>query len=636
MQAREAAFAVLHGVFALEYAKPSQLWHVDRNDGTVSTIHSTRGTRQGSVCGPVFFCLAIHDALLRAAEQRIATLAYMDDVTLVATGEACEAGGRLAAGVAAAESVMNACGLELNGKKCQWVSTTHPPPGWTQYALPTLKLLGAHIATSGGAHTSGTEREALNGENAQHELFFRRLGKVRGPPATALLGKCGVPRMSYVLRTHAPDVTAEAAAHFDTMVDTTWRRLAGVAQQELHLADAITAHLPTKLGGMGFSRMAWLRNAAYAASLAAAGIAEAPPQKQATATLNDILLQALPEKRRRVLHVNAAGKGLSSWFCDPSTSMAPRVFSAAMRLRLGATHHRLHKREPCPGCEMAFEPREWTQHVVGCTRLRGVNASTRHAAVKDALKRAIADHATAATGVAQTEPRWAKTTQCPACRTEMKIAEWKAHADACRALTPAQRSVVPHASGPDVEIHTRDGTILVDVTVVNPLNPSAKGRSAKTLATQVSKKKQKKYGRMAEEEGCELVVAAVSAQGELSADFERLLLRLVPDGFHEARRAVSAAAVAGSGRALICAERTATGTKHPTTDEEEEERATRTGRFMAHLMIPPDCWEALGAMGAEEEEEEVDGDVSDSSAAHTIDAPAAAAHDVDVDEEWME
>ena len=337
-----------------------------------------------------------------------------------------------------------------------------------------------------------------------------------------------------------------------------------------------------------------------------------------------------------MLQVNAAGKGLSAWFCDPSTSMAPRVFSAAMRLRLGATHHRLHKREPCPGCDRMFDPRDWTQHVVGCTRLRGVNASTRHAAVKDALKRAIADHATTATGVGHREPRWLKTTQCPGCRTEMKVTEWTAHADTCAALTPAQKRIVPHASGPDVEVFVGDDTLVIDVTVVNPLNPSAAGRSAKVLAGQVAKRKMKKYGAAAEDEGCELIVAAVSAQGELSTAFERLLLRLVPDGFHEARRAISAAAVAGSGRALLCAERTATGCRHALRDpDEEEERATRLSRFAAHLATPPDLWGELDVTMAAETEE-VDEDGVDSSAAHKNYAPAAAAHDVDVDEEWLD
>jgi len=131
-------------------------------------------------------------------------------------------------------------------------------------------------------------------------------------------------------------------------------------------------------------------------------------------------------------------------------------------------------------------------------------------------------------------------------------------------------------------------------------------RASKTLAGQVAKKKLKKYGAAAENEGCELIVAAVSAQGELSAAFERLLLRFVPAGFHEARRAISAAAVAGSGRALLCAERTATGCKHALQDpDEEEDRVTRLSRFAAHFATPPDLWGELGSTFGEEETEEV-------------------------------
>jgi len=108
----------------------------------------------------------------------------------------------------------------------------------------------------------------------------------------------------------------------------------------------------------------------------------------------------------------------------------------------------------------------------------------------------------------------------------------------------------------------------------------------------------------------------VSAQGELNAAFKRLLLRLVPGGFHEARRAISAAAVAGSGGALLCAERTTTGCKHVLQDpDEEEDRVAQLSRFATHLATPPDLWGELAAT-TEEEVEEISGDGVDSSAAH--------------------
>ena len=177
---------------------------------------------------------------------------------------------------------------------------------------------------------------------------------------------------------------------------------------------------------------------------------------------------------------------------------------------------------------------------------------------------------------------------------------------------------------------------MVDVTVVNPLNPSARGRSAKALAKDVSSRKQRKYGRLAEEEGCALVVAAVSAQGELSADFERLLLRVVPDGYFEARRAISAAAVAGSARGLLTAERQALGTKHAEEDEGEVmEIQRRNTRFSLHLMSPPDEWPDLRAHEEQCDREEVSKEeetINGVLAARNIRVPAASV----VDDEWYE
>jgi len=69
--------------------------------------------------------------------------------------------------------------------------------------------------------------------------------------------------------------------------------------------------------------------------------------------------------------------GLSTRFCDPSTSMAPRVFSAAMRLRLGATHHRLTSAshaQAATACSTHTTGRSTSSAARGCaasTRARG-------------------------------------------------------------------------------------------------------------------------------------------------------------------------------------------------------------------------------------------------------------------------
>jgi len=99
------------------------------------------------------------------------------------------------------------------------------------------------------------------------------------------------------------------------------------------------------------------------------------------------LLQHLsPPFRQALVKVNSAN-GTATWFADPSTCMGQRDFAAAMRLRLGTAHPDLPAVVTCPGCGIQRSKAAWSQHVIGCTRVRGVNATTRHARLKDAVKK---------------------------------------------------------------------------------------------------------------------------------------------------------------------------------------------------------------------------------------------------------
>ena len=440
-------------------------------------------------------------------------------------------------------------GLELNKKKSQWMSLEPPPAGWSRFADSTVKLLGAHIALDTETPVEA-ETAALMRELPKQGLFFQRVRKLKGAVAAAILGKCAVPRMSYVIRTHNPDVTAEPCLRFDEEVAHTWRVLAEL-DREIDLQTCIVAHLPSKAGGMGFTRSAWIREAAYCGSLGLAGLKRMPTQKAATLDVTATLTKALGPERQALVKANASS-GTATWFTDPSTVMGQRDFAAAMRLRLGTAHPGLSAVVTCPGCGIQYAKAAWSQHVIGCTRVRGVNASTRHARLKDAVKKVATEHGVA---FAQREPRHVKDVHCRGCGDDIPFVRWTEHARACPMLTPEGRKAKPHASGPDIHLVKGADEIMVDVTVTNPLNPSERGCKPQTQFRRVESEKEAKYAKAVAKEGARLVVAAVTTQGCLSPTFAKLLAQLAPTGFFEARREVTAATVGGAAAALRNAER---------------------------------------------------------------------------------
>jgi hypothetical protein len=444
-------------------------------------------------------------------------------------------------------------------KKCQWISTAPPPAGWSRYDEPTVKLLGAHIRTSPKANGCEKESAKVTGDIKKHTVFFKRLALVKGPPATAILGACAVPKLGYLVRTHEPAATEEACKIFDGQVEESWVRLLGVEKQHVPEAARRLAALPCKVGGMGFASALASRSSAYRASREQArgeDVKQAALMAQQTA---DEVAALDEDPTTAALRIANAEKGTATWFRDPTTAMAPREVATAMRLRLGVPLPGLAAKPACPGCGAAMiSPVAWQQHVIGCTLLHGRNASSRHAELKVALKDVAAMHAVTADTA---EPRLIKTTKCPGCSDEMAITEWKEHSTTCLRLTPQQRKFEPHASGPDIRFYVGDDRITVDVTVVNPVNPSAVAKKRALVAAfrQVEKRKRAKYEAAVTQTGDIFEVIAVSAQGATSQATNALLARFTnaadaPDAFHMAQRRIVAAVVRGSARALQAAE----------------------------------------------------------------------------------
>ena len=90
MWERVRNFPALRSIFVAEYATQSELRPRCRPR---AQIWSRCGARQGTACGPAFFCIALHPVLVETAKcPGVRIRAYMDDVSVFADNyESCQA-----------------------------------------------------------------------------------------------------------------------------------------------------------------------------------------------------------------------------------------------------------------------------------------------------------------------------------------------------------------------------------------------------------------------------------------------------------------------------------------------------------------------------------------------------------------
>ena len=545
----------LRNLFAVEYAAPSLL----RVVGTRQTIQSRRGTRQGTTAGPAFFCLAFHPALLAAAAvPGVRVRAYMDDVTLLCTSfEAC------ARAVAAIGEHCTRLGVEINPAKSELLARGEPPaalcPGFKR--VQVLKVLGASIG-----FTNEAERAHLVARTGStFATWFRRIRKSFGPWATALLAVCGVPKATFLARTHHPDVVQPLLLDFDNNVEGVW---SDWAQCEVDEATRILAHLPTKMGGMGFTRMSQVASSAYQASVDAAfaqrnGAAALKQSARVTAVNAELAdhLDSLGPGLKRLRELNSHA-GTATIFRDPAVRVEPAAFGAALRFRVAAPLKHTPAKVECPGCNVVFGAREFLAHSGACARVPGCNISSAHAGVKKAVMQLCHESRVQCESA---EPRDVRRTTCPGCKQELVEATWSEHTKACKLYNPLTMAP-PRGSGPDLRLYPRsrsddaqpDATVL-DVTHVALMTASHAGAPTAEFA-QRDAAKHAKYGAACAAINNRLVVGATSENGILSRKFMSLLDDIALNSgmqSHVARKAIQAAVQVGQGRAIANAERRA-------------------------------------------------------------------------------
>ena len=509
-------FPALRSIFAGEYKTQSEL---RPRCCPGATIWSRTGARQGTACGPAFFCIALHPVLLEASRcPGVRIRAYMDDVSVLADDyESCQEAVRVLL-LGAAK-----LGLEANKKKCEVLSRHNPPKNAFEWNTTkggferksAVRLLGAAVGIN-----EDVERTLLAALwDNKHDTWLRRIREMPDSAGTSMLALCGVPKGSFIARVHHPNVTLGTAMRFDGKVRNVfedWGQL---------VADDVTdafMHLPRKLGGLGFSKMVETIEAAYTASYSAAkaGIDGATPatQRLLMEDRNNAIaakLDAIHPVAARTRHLNSH-RNATCLLSNPAARSRPQAFSAALRF-MSATPHASTPNSPrCPGCQIELSRREFAAHCASCARVRGTNASSAHQWLKIVLKQLFY---VAGIPFESNEPHDIRRVECPGCRAQMFQAAWLQHARECKSFDERKMSA-PYGHGPDIRamLSLSDptgaaaDTILIDVTQCSMTCASAIKLALHKVFEHREAAKTAKYGDECDKLNQQLLTFAVSSE----------------------------------------------------------------------------------------------------------------------------
>ena len=543
----------LTGIFCVEYGQPSSL--LFRPTG--QSISSERGTRQGSVCGPAFFCILLQQVLDEFAGLPGLTIyAYMDDVTIHARDAAMA---RMAVGRIV--EFAHKHGMRLNPSKCEWLSSAPPPPNddlFLRFKRPAvIRVLGASIATTAELEARHLDEGYV--ERRRHNTFFRRLLDVHGPQGMAILTRCGVPRATYMCRTHEFDVVRPVIARFDADV---LKAATAIFGGEISPSVRAWLHLPARTyGGLGLRQMSAVARTAYAASRdeALLGRAEERTQQARMAVLDTHTAQrlSLTEVAPWLARAREEDGRAGGFASDHSLSVAFDIYSAALRGRYGVPVRGTPATVNCPGCNASMSAADFTAHGKFCSQIPGDNRNHAHAVLGKAF-----DAILAAAGAIFTprEVREFGTTTCPACTVAVKSSEWSAHARTCRRLSAEERRHIPRCHGPDrkYQLSWNGSTTVIDFTIVYEQATSHRGKTLQRCFDQAEARKHAAYSEDCVKAGYNLIVGAVASTGLLSTEFAEELRRIASVGSLHPQtilRRMSAAAVVAAGGSLLNAER---------------------------------------------------------------------------------
>lgn len=547
------AIPELVGIFNMSYGSESELFVA----GMSAVLLSKRGTKQGTVEGPVLFALAIQ-GIINAANllPGVLVLAYLDDMSIFAEDPDV--------GNAVAEYISSACEalqLRIKVKKCETLrafpSTVLPARSLiSQFAdVQTLKLLGASVSMS----DYNESVHLVDREFPRHEAFFRRLRLGCSPQFFSMLRTCGIPKLSYAMRTHCPSVALNLAQQFDANVTDVLNVWSGVSKTTSRAR--IIKQLPVIRGGLGLTSMELVSPAAY---LASRGSALGQGRAATQANLVEVLVDRVfthstktdPELLRH-LQIHSLRGSDSSLSCL-STKVDPDVFGAHLRniTMTDADPARQHVqpgqvgRMNCPFCNRTFAlGGAWGQHVTSCVTGKGGMVTKRHNTVVHQLRRIM--HA-AGLSPDDKEPRHLAIYACPCGTGNLDESQWLAHKKVCSRAT-APRDV----SGPDIGYNVNHQAWAADFTVINLLTATHAHEDPAAALQLASRRKVDKYSVLCERAHTKMLPLPATANGHCGEELVRLLndcARRSMSDPDQLRATVAASLAFGSAQARLVAE----------------------------------------------------------------------------------
>ncbi|RNF03665.1 SLACS reverse transcriptase [Trypanosoma conorhini] len=311
------------------------------------------------VLGPVLFSIGTLAALRRLQQSFPAAefTAYLDDVTVAAPPgilrQACDATAR----------AMLALGIETNEDKTEVLSTKGPVDMAVQ-PLPFARVLGAGIANE---PESPLITEYVQRKTEETNRLFRAIVELPFAKCTQwrLLAVSALPRLTFLLRTHDPRHTRDAAEWFDVRVTGV---LSTLIDGPVTKRARDIAALPVRRGGCGLRRQRDIAEFAYAC------LGEKGKQRALTAELEDErqrdLFNNLQGPDRKVFVANTA-PGAGRPLTDPQVHADDRGFATYLR-------ERMLLRVLPEGQQCVCGADASNDHVHTCSRLHQNPRTTRH------------------------------------------------------------------------------------------------------------------------------------------------------------------------------------------------------------------------------------------------------------------
>ena len=191
----------------------------------------------------------------------------------------------------------------------------------------------------------------------------------------------------------------------------------------------------------------------------------------------------LSEEIRKDPRLDSILKRTTSSFSHLQSSSGyinPYLFRYVIMTRLGIKPPTLNDKIDCPGCAAEVSSAHIFQHIVGCTKCNGMNATKKHSY----LVRFLASLCSKAGVPCVVEPRSHSSFYCTKCKAHVSEGEIEKHP--CRA-----RRI---RSGPDLGIMwPHIGEVLYDITVVHTGSPSYLKMTEAQLLQNAIERKKKKY-----------------------------------------------------------------------------------------------------------------------------------------------